>query len=492
MTTVPRQFSRQSSVTHQHRAVARRHDPRRAGRRHQSWRRRVGDLLEVLGGASLVLVLALFLRDGGSHDLLSGSWTTALIAIGRATGLVAVDLLLLQLLLAARVPWVDRVYGTDRALKAHRVLGRITVPLVLVHMETLVLGYAARDHHGALFAAVAEPFVMLRSVPDMLTAFAATALLVVIAVTSVRMAMRAMGYERWHLVHLTAYAAVALSIPHQLSIGSDLSRSPVVRVYWLGLYVLVAGSIVWWRVLVPVYRSLRHQLRVEAVVEEAPGVWSVWVHGRRLEELDARAGQFFNWRFNAPGLRAFAHPWSLSSMPRENHLRLTVRDLGDHSRALAELQPGTRVLIEGPYGAFTTARRTRRRVLLIAAGIGITPIRALAEELAADPATRPGDVTVAYRANAEDQYALRTELERLTRPEGHALHLLTGPPVDGSWFPGGQPGRDDAERLSRLVPDPRHCDVYMCGPAPWMELVHTSLRKAGVPNQNIHDERFSW
>ncbi|HEX5525183.1 MAG TPA: ferredoxin reductase family protein [Pedococcus sp.] len=488
MTSVPTR----SSEAHLRQLPGPRHDPRRLGRSHLSWRRRVGDLLEVFAVASLVLVLALFFRSGGSHDLVSGGWSTALISIGRATGLVAVDLLLIQLLLAARVPWVDRVYGTDRALKAHRVLGRITVPLVLVHMETLVLGYAARDHRSAWFASVVEPFVMLRTVPDMLTAFAATALLVVIAVTSVRLAMRAMGYERWHLVHLTAYAAVALSIPHQLSIGSDLSRSPAVRAYWLGLYLLVAGSIAWWRFLVPVCRSLRHRLRVEAVVEEAPGVWSVWVRGRQLEALDARAGQFFNWRFNAPGLRAFAHPWSLSSMPKQNHLRLTVRDLGDHSRALANLRPGTRVLIEGPYGAFTTARRTRRRVLLIAAGIGITPIRALAEELAADPATRPGDITIAYRANAEDQLALRAELEQLTRAEGHTLHLLTGPPVAGSWFPGGQRGHDDAERLRRLLPDPRQCDVYLCGPVVWMDLVHTSLLKAGVPRLNIHDERFSW
>jgi ferredoxin-NADP reductase len=221
-------------------------------------------------------------------------------------------------------------------------------------------------------------------------------------------------------------------------------------------------------------------------------VWSVWVRGRRLEQLDAQAGQFFNWRFNAPGLRAFAHPWSLSSVPSAHHLRLTVRDLGDHSRALARLKPGTRVLIEGPYGAFTTARRTRRRVLLIAAGIGITPIRALAEELATDPATAPGDLTIAYRANAEDQLALRAELEGLTGPDGHALHLLTGPPVPGSWFPGGLPGRDDAQRLRRLVPDPEGCDVYLCGPAAWMDLVHTSLRRAGVPRRNIHDERFSW
>lgn len=441
---------------------------------------------------SVVLLVAVYFRDGGSHDLVSGTWGAGLVSIGRVTGLVAVDLLLIQMLLAARVPWIDRVYGADRAIKAHRVLGRITVPLVLVHVETLVLGYAARDHRSAWLAPVIEPFAMLRSVPDMLTAFAATSLLVIIAVTSVRAAMRQLGYERWHLVHVTAYAAVALAIPHQLSIGSDLTRSPLVHAYWLALYVGVAAAIVWWRMLVPAYRSVRHQLRVESVVEEAPGTWSVWVRGRHLEDLDARAGQFFNWRFNAPGLRTFAHPWSLSIMPSDRHLRLTVRDLGDHSRALAGLRPGTRVLIEGPYGAFTTTRRTRRRVLLVAAGIGITPIRALAEELAADPSLRPGDLTIAYRADAESQLALRTELEQLTESSGHRLHLLTGPPVTGSWLPDGIPGEDEAERLRQLVPHPRQHEVYVCGPPVWMDLVHSGLRAAGVPGSQIHDERFSW
>jgi ferredoxin-NADP reductase len=72
------------------------------------------------------------------------------------------------------------------------------------------------------------------------------------------------------------------------------------------------------------------------------------------------------------------------------------------------------------------------------------------------------------------------------------LHLIVGPPVDGSWFPGGLPGRDDAERLRRLVPNPRQYDVYLCGPPVWMDLVRTSLRAAGVPRHAIHDERFSW
>ncbi|MGZ4780485.1 MAG: ferredoxin reductase family protein [Oryzihumus sp.] len=472
---------------------ARRRQLHLRGRRHQQWRARVGDLLELLAAGLLVTTVSIFLRDGGGQHLVTGSWGSRLVAVGQLTGLVAVDLLLVQMLLAARVPWVDRVYGSDRALKAHRVLGRVTVPLVVVHAESLVLGYAARDGMPWWSGWLREPFAMLSGVPDMLTATIALALLVLIAVTSVRAAMRRVGYERWHLVHLGAYAAVTLAIPHQLSVGSDITRSGLVRAAWLGLYVLVAASIAWWRFALPVVRSVRHRLYVERVVQETPDTWSVTVKGRDLDALQARAGQFFQWRFLTRGLWAAAHPWSLSAQPDGRTLRLTVRELGDHSTRLAGLRPGTRVLVEGPYGAFTTHRRTRRRVLLLAAGIGVTPIRALAEELARDPVTAPGDVTVVYRADRASQLALRDELDEVSRHGGHRLHLLTGPPVRGSWLPEhvGR-GDDDAKALAALVPHLREHDVYLCGPPVWMDLVHTSLRRARVPRAHIHDERFSW
>ena len=334
---------------------------------------------------------------------------------------------------------------------------------------------------------------MLTGVPDMVTASIATALLVVVAVTSVRAARNRMGYERWHLVHLTAYAAVVLSIPHQLHDGSDIIGHPVMRVYWLGLYVLTAGSLIWWRFLVPLARSVWHAPYVERVVPEAPGVWSVWIRGRRLDGIGAQAGQYFNWRFVARGMFLAAHPWSLSAKPGAKRLRITVRDLGDHSGRLQHLKPGTRVLIEGPYGAFTAERRQRRRVALLAAGIGITPVRALAEELCTQPGTAPGDVTLVYRGDSADQLALGAELAQLAEDTGLTLHFLVGPPVRGSWLPAeAGVGRSDGQAVLDLMPDLQGRDVYVCGPERWMDLVHDSLRDAGVPRDHVHDERFVW
>jgi predicted ferric reductase len=469
------------------------HQALRAGSEFRRWRARVGDLLEAAAVLVLVAIVVQFFVDGGSHDLVAGSLAIRLIAVGRLTGLVAMDLLLVQLLLAARVPWVDRVYGLDRALKAHRVLGRISVPLVLVHVGAIVLGYQLRDRLHGLGGTLNETFRLVTGGNDLLEATLATVLLVAIAVTSVNIARRQMSYEWWHLVHLAAYAAVILSVPHQLSLGSDFTSAGWAKTYWMALYAVVAASVLWWRLLVPVWRSLRHDLRVTGVVEETPGVWSVWMRGRHLDSMPVRAGQFLNWRFLSPRLLLAAHPWSLSSAPDGNNLRITVRDLGDHSRELLGLRPGTRVLFEGPYGAFTTQGRTRRRVLLVAAGIGITPVRALLEELVRSRQASHGDVTVVYRANTEQDLAFRRELEQLAASGGHRLLMLVGPPVEGSWLPPAPAGAGgDVQRLRALVPKLTAHEAYVCGPAPWMTLVDKTLRQGGIPRRHIHDERFSW
>ncbi len=473
-----------------------RHHGHGPGQARAAARRRASDVLEVLAVTVVVATGVLFLLDGGAGALTTGRAADRLVGLGRLTGLVGTALLLIQLLLAARLPWVDRTYGHDRALVAHRRLSRIALPLLLAHAGALVLGYGARDGLSPALSWLVEPVRMLGgAVPDMLTAFAALAVLVVVAVTSVNAARRRTRHETWHIVHFTAYAGVALSLPHQLSTGTDIAGHPLTRAFWLALYVLTAGAVVVFRVLVPLMRTLRHGLVVDEVVAEGPDVVSVVVRGRGLHRLPARAGQFLHWRFLTPGLWAAAHPWSLSAAPDGRRLRLTVRDLGDHSRRLMELQPGTRVVIEGPYGAFTTARRTRQRVLLIAAGIGITPVRAIAEELASAPSTRPGDVTVLYRGNDERSLVLVDELHHLAATSDVRVELLVGPPVSGSWLPPHLARRDrraDAQTLRRLVPDLRDHDVYLCGPPAWMALVRRDLSLAGVPGAQVHDERFGW
>jgi predicted ferric reductase len=434
----------------------------------------------VVGSVALVSVLvvvALWVRGRGPQDL--GALWPGLSSAGRLTGLIAADLLLVQVFLMARVPWIERAYGQDRLARWHRLVGFTSFNLLLAHIALITVGYAGAAHAPLL----REAWDLVVGYPGMLLATAGTAALAMVVVTSVRAARRRLRYESWHLLHLYAYLGVGLALPHQLWTGADFTASPLATAYWWSAYGVAAGVVVVYRLGVPAGRTLR----VAAVVAESPGVYSVYLHGRNLHRLRVQAGQFFQWRFlTGPGWSR-AHPYSLSAAPQPDRLRITVKDLGDGSRQIAALRPGTRVLIEGPYGQLTGERRTVRKVTLIASGVGITPVRALLEALP----YAPGDAALLFRARTEIDLVFRAELEHLARARGVRLHYLLGPRAHaGSWLPPGW--GDDAAGLRRLVPDIADHDLYICGPQQWMDAVRRAARQARVPDERIHLERFSW
>lgn len=436
-----------------------------------------------LAAGSLLVTAELWVAGGGLPALGSAPLTS----LGRLTGLLATDLLLIQLLLMARIPWVERSFGQDVLARRHRTAGFTSFWLMITHVGLIILGYAAADGNGALD----ETWQLITTAPGMLLAAAGTAALVTVVVLSIRAARRRLRYESWHLIHLYAYLGIALALPHQLWNGSELTPSPVARVYWCSLYLLTLGAVLVYRLGLPAWRTLYHRLRVAAVVIEAPGVVSVYFTGHNLHRLPARAGQFFTWRFlDGPGWSR-GHPYSLSAAPRPDRLRITVKDV-DGSGRLARLRPGTRVLIEGPYGALTGAHRQRPQVLLAAAGIGITPLRALLDELTATP----GEVTLLYRVSSRAQAVFARELEAIAAARGVRLCYLEGhrPRATGgaAWLPVHLASGGGAEVLHRLVPDVGQHEVYLCGPAPWTEALRASLASAGVPAPQLHTEQFVW
>jgi ferredoxin-NADP reductase len=221
---------------------------------------------------------------------------------------------------------------------------------------------------------------------------------------------------------------------------------------------------------------------VLSVHRDGPDVVSVVIGGRHLEGLQAESGQFFRWRFLCRGLWWTSSPYSLSAGPRPDRVRITVKDLGDHSRAVANVSPGTRVIAEGPYGAVTAARRRRPKVLLIGGGIGITPLRALFETLPA----RPGDLTFVYRASQPADIVFRDELETIAHQRNANLHFVVGRRSELGYDP------LSASVLASSIPDLKHHDVYLCGPAGMADTVSRALSEAGVPRRQIHHESFEF
>ena len=425
-----------------------------------------------LVGAGAAATVALWWRNTPAVHGFADWLTNA----GRITGLLAGYGVVVLVALMARLPPLERGIGADRLARWHARGGRYVVGLVVAHALLVVWGYAVAAHTSV----VAETGTLWTSYPDVLAATVAGLLLVGVGISSARAARRRLRYETWYYLHFYTYLAVALAFSHQFATGAEFMANRAARVVWGGLYAAVAAAIVWYRFVTPARGALRHRLRVLAVRAEGPGIVSVVVGGRHLDELRAESGQFFRWRFLSRGLWWTSSPYSLSAGPQPDRLRITVKDFGDHSRALAGVRPGTRVIAEGPYGAVTAAVRRRRKVLLIGGGIGVTPLRALFETLPAGP----GDLTFVYRASHEGDVIFRDELARLARARLADLRFLTGRRAELGYDP------LSADALAYNVPDLVHHDVYLCGPPGMTDAVTGALRTAGVPRRQIHHESF--
>jgi predicted ferric reductase len=401
----------------------------------------------------------------------AGFASNTLIVLGRLAGLYGALLMAFQLLLVARLPWLDRRIGMDRLTSWHRWTGFGILWTLLAHAVFITFGYA----ESSSMDPVNQIIDLAETVEGVLRAVVALGIIIAVGAVSARYARRRLAYETWHFIHLYTYVAVVLAFTHQVAAGTTFTSSSAATTYWYTLWGVALGAVALGRLVLPLWRNWRHQLRVTAVVPEADNVVSIYMTGRDLDRMPARAGQFFLWRFLTRDRWWQANPFSLSAAPDGRTLRLTAKAAGDGSAALRHVKVGTRVFAEGPYGAFTAMHRTRPESVLIAGGVGVTPIRALLEEL-------HGHAVVIYRVATDRDAVLYDELRDLALAKGCELHLVTGPPVPDKLAPG---------ELGRLVPDIADRDVFLCGPPPMMNAVLGSLRELNVPKPQIHFERFS-
>jgi predicted ferric reductase len=435
----------------------------------------VVDVLAVLAGLGLGLSIGLGVTSESAGALRAAGGVAT--ALGRMSGLLCAYVMIIVVLLSARIAPLERAVGQDRLIAWHRRLGPWGLYLLLAHVALITIGYAQAAHRGLVY----EFGQLIWTYPRILAAVVGFALLITAGVTSYHRARRRLAHETWWAIHLYTYLGLLLGFFHQVDTGAPFVGHPFARFWWTALWLGTLGTVLGFRVALPLWRSFRHQLRVVEVRPEAAGTWSILLEGRDLHQLPIAGGQFLQWRFLRPGLWWQAHPYSISAVPSNRYLRVTVKELGDHSSGLAEIPPGTRVAFEGPYGVFTADARHRNKVLLVGAGVGSTPIRALLDDLPAET-----DVVVILRgsttANLVHRDEFRQILQKRHRGPGR-LHELVGSRHDL---------RLDATTLRTLVPDVSRRDVYVCGPESFTDVVVAAAVGAGVPEAHVHRESFTF
>lgn len=427
---------------------------------------------------NILVVVALFAGGNGFAQLDSAS--NILLMLGRLSGLLGVNLCLVQLMLMARVPNADRLFGMERLTRWHRIVGHASFDLILLHVACIAVVYTQ-------FTSIIE---LIFHTQYLLMATASLVCFTLVVASSIRAAKRRLRHETWHFIHFYAYLAIALALPHQIFTGATFAASIPSQVYWTALYTLTVGSVVVFRFVLPVRSFFRHNLRVAEVRRENNDTVSILISGNRLHELNAEAGQYFNWRFLDPANWTQIHPYSLSAAPpagrssSKDRLRITVKQVGDGTKGLEHLEPGTRVMAEGPYGAFTQRVRTKRRILLVAGGVGVTPIRALLESLPA----RVGDISMIYRAHSKEDLVLIEEIRELALRRRAFLHVVTGSRRE---FPPNFPPLGP-DHLRHVAPDIAERDIYVCGSVEMTDFVVSTLAALNVPRSQIHRESFSF
>jgi predicted ferric reductase len=435
------------------------------------------DVAYVVFVANAALIVGFWWFSSGFEITRNGS--DLFNGLGRVTGLLGTYLVLWQLLFMARLPWLEHAFGLERMAVLHKWNGYLAIGLLIGHAVFQTVGYQLGDGKD-LVGQLAD---FIASYQGLLAAIVALGLFIAVVVMSVTIARRGLAYETWYFIHLYAYLAVVLAFSHQLATGVDFAGNPVFVWYWCGLYVVVGGSLVLYRLVGPLTTYRRHRFRVQAVEKEARGVFSIYITGRDLDQFEAEAGQFAIWRFMDRRRWWQAHPFSISAVPNGRRLRITVKNIGDFTNDIHTLKPGTPILVDGPFGKFIE-RPKNSKVLLIAGGIGITPIRPLAEEMAADGF----DVRVLYRAHSEGDLVFKKELDALSTREDSVRvdYLVTqaGTRRHGrdAWF--------SPTSLAAMVPDIFDRVVYVCGPMGMMTAVRSSLEVLGIPTDQIRTEVF--
>lgn len=422
----------------------------------------------------LFVVLApLFALLIGAHPPSRPFWVEFSAALAYA-GLAIVGL---QFGLTARFRYITEPWGEDVIYYFHRQLVWVALALIVAHPAILI---ALRPERIAALNVFAVGWRIKWA------NFSLYALFGLMLLSYGRRLIR-LPYEWWHGTHiLLALLAIWTGLEHTVAFGFYLS-DPVKAGLWVALAAAWVAILIYTRIVRPFFH-LRRPYVIEAVRRERGDTVTLALKADRHKGLRFAPGQFA-WVSHITPWQITGHPFSFASSAEVEggRMEFTIRNLGDFTATVGRFEVGRRLWVDGPYGVFTM-RATHDLPILIAGGIGITPMMSMLRTLADRGDKRP--VTLIYANRDWDGVTFREELEALkSRLDLTLVHVLSDPPE--RWT--GERGRFSVATLARNVPEPFDAHEYfICGPAPMMDTAERSLKALGVPISQYHSERYDF
>ena len=420
------------------------------------------------------------------HAYLAGSWGYVfhIYSLAMVFGVVAYVYFADALVLAARIPYFDHLYGHDRVMVFHGNLAGAGLICALVHAGLKVAYYGVQGTQVAFGIAATALFVlvalftllfMVGSPLQRLPAFA--------RLRRVGVRRPGLDYTRLKTFHNLTGVATILAMIHVLMAlpTAETNLRLAIMAGWGGM-----GILAWiYHKAVRVLLRFRRAYAVTRVESVGDGITHLKAKPRDGQSRTRfLPGQFGYFRILSPACGTEEHPFTLASPPGERQLSLVAKALGDYSAALARVEPGARLLFDGPYGRFTPELNAAP-YLFVAGGIGITPFLSIVGDWAHREITRPVSLvwSVRYRRELVDG--------GLFEGVARAQSLFTYTPVM-TREEGGTARRVTRELLEPIVRRraPENLQVYVCGPAALLTAVVGIMKDSGVSRRQVHYESF--
>lgn len=402
--------------------------------------------------------------------------------IASGLAMVAFAVLLVEFVLSGRFRVISGRMGMDVTMRLHQLLARTALVFVLVHpflyrtpfnpplpwdaTRQLTLGLDMGSFATGLVAWVALPALVLMSIyRDQLP----------------------YRYETWRLMHGLCAAIVAGAVTHHTFAAGRYSADPLLAGFWALLLIAAFGSLLHTYIIAPL-REAGRPYEVISVKKIALKTWELAIRPRKGEALSFDAGQFAWLNVGHSPFSLHENPFSISSAPAERpDIQFVVKEMGDMTRSVGEVTPGTRAYLDGPHGNLTLKGRTGEGIALIAGGVGIAPLLSIARQLQAENDPRP--IILLYGNRVADQIVYNNELDQLSRGKNsQVIHILSDPPHGWKGLK-GQVGRDTIEK-EFAFDGAREWLYLVCGPPAMLDAVEEALIALGVPGGQIVSERF--